>query len=245
LGGVAGKIIFWGDGEIEATYAVMILHEEFAISAIHEDLAEYQEVAKRIIAHELAHIDTRFIYKSLFGNEELDQWTDLHRWFSDSIWGEFHAEFISHKFADDFDGDQITEMFIEMLSTSIDKINNEIKLYRVHSDVIKLIRFVADQLRLLISQTGRCLGSLHAHSKDEFDVEWFFSEIGKISKDWEDISRRVYAILMNSIISKEDYQNLGEVIMEYYHSVGVIPELLPDGTLYIRVPYTDETMPEE
>ena len=104
---------------------------------------------------------------------------------------------------------------------------------------------MGDHLAILVNQVGRCLGALHVSTEDDFNVEIFLAQIGEVSQKWKEITLRVYKVLCEGISTKNDYDELGKLVIEYFHSVGLIPELLPDKTMWVDVPFSPETMPKD
>lgn len=237
LGQVVGKMYLWGDAKPETTFAIIILQENLVTGFLAED-AYSQEAAKHMFVHEIAHIDTEYLYLSWFGSELPDEWTYIHRSLAHRIWGEFHAEFIAYSVSNDPILKESVEVYGKMLIQAIKDIREEILRYRIHADVNRLFKFTGDLVFVLAAQMGRCLGALHATADSRTNIEKFLNDMTSISECWRDVTAAIYNKVQNGMTSTDDYDELGKIAIRLFHCVGLILEPLPDKTIRINVPFT-------
>ena len=233
-GYVGGKMLFWGDGTAENSFAIVIINEEQAWSLLDEG---NEFLGRYLFAHELGHIVTEYSQKKLYEGHKLDALSYSCHLLSHSIWSEYFSDLLGSMFYSDIAwSNQINDMFFKLTDETIILIEQEILKYRLHNNIDQLFSFVMDKLGLILSQLGRCLGTLEKLSNEDTLVDDFFNKMLGLSKEWKAVSEKAFELLGEGVSTRESYEALNEVVIKYYHCLGLFPELLPDGNLWISVP---------
>lgn len=256
FGDVSGKVFVWGD-DIKDTHSVIIL-KELVMSALvfdigelsdasEEELTEIRLVAKRLFAHELAHVDADLIKRVLHKSIPPEAAYLLQNQLADILWSEFYCESVAYRAfgISHLHDEGSIEMLTGLLEHSLRAINQEILNYRYHGNTEEMFSFATNLISALVAQTGRSLGIAHTTSENSLNIETLMKSIGKASKQWEEVTQLAYDHIRNELLNAESYDQLGNLVMKYFHIFGIYPRETENEPLYIDVPLTPETTPKD
>lgn len=208
-------------------------------------------LALHMLAHECAHVEVTkrfdstfpgFLLKFTFPNaHEANRWHIIS-----SCWDEYAATMISARFGRDPTNDY-EEIFVEVLADARNKANEQIKAYRWHSDVDRVLSETYGVYGNLMKTACYHLGNMAGHNLSiedlpktlvALDGHWFnpfFERLGELCDgvaaeygEWRDMKK---------------FDEIGDLMDEIIKEGGLTVSNLDDGEIYVDVPFTPETMP--
>ncbi len=226
--GAVAQILVWGNGELEKTYAVIVLSEQTAF-----DLPNNYNQSLAIFIHELAHTHDNFCYIHYFGKLPkivLGDWISIRRFIAYSSWSEFFAESIAYPYYEESKiNNQISEN-ATLLENALSKIDTEIQSYQNHHKAGRLWSSAINQLSGVFNQLGRCLGNIivaQRNNKSSNYYNVFLKSISELSTRWEEVVKQLRNELL--ILEKNEkwenirFNNLDEIIDNGFRASGLEP----------------------
>ncbi|MBT9611907.1 MAG: hypothetical protein IV108_01410 [Burkholderiales bacterium] len=229
----------------------IVLNAALAI-ALEDPNSEHFKLALHTLAHECAHVEITHRFDTAFPNVLLQNvYKNIHdaaRWqINLACWDEYAATWISAPFGHDPTAGY-EETFILLLNETRSKANALIKAYRRHGDVTKIMAEIYAAYGSLMKFAAYHLGNMAGQRLSLMDLpktkaalkgHWFasyFERLGVLCKriaddygHWSDQS---------------SFEALGDLADELVVEGGLIVSHRNDGSLYMDIPFTSETMPE-
>lgn len=226
---------------LSATIAVALEDQE------HENF----KLALHMLAHECAHVEVNHRFDAAFPGVLLqkayDNAHDAFRWQTIlACWDEYAATLISAHYGQD-PSEGYEETFILALTSTRKKANELITAYRLHGDVNQIMAEVYRAYGTLMKFAGYHLGNMAGQG---LSVKDFPKTITALDGHWFAPYFERLQTLLNRVA--DDYGNwsdqsqfeaIGELVDEIVVEGGVIVSHLSDGSLYVDIPFTPETMP--
>ncbi|TCL38881.1 hypothetical protein EV210_103365 [Anaerospora hongkongensis] len=237
-GEVSGKVLKWGSGDYETTYAVIILPDW-----VGNGLVLGHPIAKGILVHECAHVYDDYYFERECGClriPTIKDWDGIKQYISVTLRGEFFAEALAAKY---FESEQLDERLSygeEVLRICTNSIKDEIKSYRKHGDIAKLWLISTERMSTLFNQLGRTLGFMYAMDDGRHNRE-FTDRVSQISNEWGTLIDQLLEEIQKSIhretpYSLDAFDDIKKIIEQGFQIAGIYPRYTSDGELYIDVP---------
>jgi hypothetical protein len=208
-------------------------------------------LAFHLLAHECAHVEITHRFDTAFPSVLLQNvYRDAHdalRWkIIHLCWDEYAATRISAGFGKD-PTENYEDSFLDVLNETRPKANEFIKAYRLHRNTYQVTLEVYDVYSVLMKLAAYHLGNMAGQGLLILDLprtraalknHWFESYFERLNT------------LCNSLM--DDYgrwkdlslfESLGDLADELVAEGGVILSRLDDGSLYVDIPFTLETIP--
>lgn len=213
-------------------------HEEFS-TAFH------------MLVHECAHVELNHFFDAAFPGRTLQKPLEaLHqglRWqVISACWDEYGATWISANFGAE-QTDNYEETFILVLNATRAKANDHIKEFRVHGNVEQIAGEVYGAYGGLMKFASYHLGNLAGRGLSvcerpetilALQDHWF-------SPFFERLESLLKALASNhgKWTSLDEFEAIGDLADELVAMGGLTISSLPDGSGYVNVPFSDDTMP--
>jgi hypothetical protein len=229
----------------------LVMHSSVAHGFLSEDV-DHGDFATRVIRHELCHVHDNSFKMSLILRDELENARDVleGRFLSmaESLWAEYFANKYSYgpwsKPEHDF------ELVIGAIQAVGAEIQAAIIEYRTSGDLDSLLALSEQKIRFLVQCFGYALGQVAALHKP---IEVLSPDLANAL---ESKGLRVYWDLAFDKLetldkSRPNWNSYWEITMLIEVAKGVMAahglrySLLPDGGLYVDVPYSPETLPAD
>ena len=230
-----GKVLVWGDGGLESTYAVVILSEPIALSFIEGEIRN-QAYSRAVLGHELAHVHDEFVYRRVFHQpppHDQGSWTGLCHTLAYITWSEFFANFTAYRFHKQLgiDGDVLRPAaLIRHITLETSK---RISFYRLDADMPKLWFPSLGDMSQLFAQSARSLGLLVVAQIGGHDrLSELFASCDQISLDWGQVVRQLveeFQINLKEPWSAKMLCGIEKVIEDAFHLVGLYPTDTKNG----------------
>lgn len=230
-----GKTLSWVS--FDSFYTVVILS-----SLVGASLANKEPLAYGILIHELVHVTLDHNDFIAFGEEKspyLDDWPSLKSHLSRYIFNEFVAEALSYPYSYEPLESSI-KLSQNLLTFTVDQIQNKISVYRVNKDLEYLWRECTRALSILFQQFGRTLGCLSAANvagANRFDE--FIDLINTFSLSWGGFINNLLAAIRLYCESEtfpiKEFTQICMVVDNGFNLVGLYPKITKMG-LYVDVP---------
>jgi hypothetical protein len=222
------------------------------IQELETENSELFKLAFHTLAHECAHVEVTNFFDKSFPNVLLKKSEkNGHELLKDTItqmcWDEFAVTSIVAKYGAD-PTESYEDIFINFLGTARDNANQLIKAYRLHGDNTQILAEVYNTYGELMKFGAYHLGNMYGHglkvedlpnTLKALDGHWFASffkrmdmllkEIGEDYGKWEDMSK---------------FNAFGRLVDEVVEDGGLFVELQDNGSLYVKIPYSKQTMPK-
>ena len=210
-------------------------------------------LALHLLAHECAHVEVTRKFDSAFPGILLQHHhTDIHetlRWKAIlACWDEYAATWISAGIGRDPTADY-EDTFLEMLENVRARANDLIRAYRIHSDVNQVLGTVygtySDFLKLTAYHLGNMVGQGLTlddlpRTRAALERNWFspyFDRLGELCGS--------LAANYGQWPDQRQFEAIGDLADELLAEGGLILSRPADGSLYVDIPFTPETMPDE
>lgn len=208
-------------------------------------------LALHVIAHECAHVEITSKYDAAFPGVLLRQsHSDIRdRYRMDctlACWDEYAATRLCAKFGED-PTDGYEETFLKHLSQARNVANDRIKAYRNHRNLERVLAEVYAEYGQLLKFAAYHLGNLDGQDISPNDRpataaglqgHWFAPYFEQLHDRCRDIANDY-----GEWTDKKVFNLIGDLLEEVLASGGLHFEDMPDGSLYINIPFTTETMP--
>lgn len=228
----------------------VVLHAGVALGL---DLPEGDDfgAALHTLAHECAHVEVTAKFDQAFPGFLLRHahanMHDAFRWeVIFACWDEYAVTNIAALFgADPTAGYEQT--FLRVLSETREKANAQIRAYRLHRDVDRILGEVygtyGDLMKFACYQLGNLAGrgmTLEELPDSQAAIEshWFRPYCERLCKACEALADD-YGRWTDRLA----FEAIGDILDEIVQEGGVVVSPLEDGRLYVDIPYTWETMP--
>ncbi len=223
------------------------------VAAIHDNGHEDFRHALHIIAHECAHVEITAKFDAAFPGVLLRQrfsdaraafrWEVIH-----ACWDEYAATNLSAGIGED-PTDDYEDTFLRHLADARQVANNHIKQYRIHGNVNQvlasvygtygdLLKFAAYHLGNLngqgiaIADRARTVGALAGH--------WFTPYFVQL-----DAACQAIADSYGHWSDQALFQAIGDIADNLVNLGGVLFRYPEPGQLYVDIPFTADTMPDD
>lgn len=212
---------------------------------------KYFDQALHIIAHECAHIEVTHKFDHAFPGILLrQQYADSRvalRWqVILACWDEYAATNLSANFGED-PTDGYEETLLKLMAEARDIANASIKAYRIHGRVDQVYAEVYGTYGELLKFAAYFLGNLDGQSINLFERRDFAS---KLSGHWfEPFFNRLHKACKNvardygNWKSQAVFEVIGDISDDLVALGGIATKYLPDGRLYLDIPFDPDTMP--
>jgi len=229
-GMTAGKCLVWGSGDIEATFAVIIVSEEIGVDLVNDE-ETLRNSAKALLVHELAHIHDDFIHLDTFGRSEPpmnNDWHGIQHAIAIATWGEYFAESIAAPYFKDETSKLQMTLFFELINGCLHRIQQAISEYQSHDDIVVLWQVAGGEISNMFCHFGRVIGLLRSMYPDDNTVlEQVFDTIFKLSRSWGQVARRL-DLELNTIAGQHKWDSqtflgLEDVVARGFNSSGLYP----------------------
>lgn len=230
----------------------LVLNAPYVLNLLEEpgEETDFFWQALHLVAHECAHVEVTAAFDRCFPNWLLQKShpniLDNLRWQAIlAAWDEYEVCWIAGAIGHDPTAGYLETLTIVLTKTRTDCYEN-IKKYRLHGDVGRIVTEVYGALANLIKYSSYYLGAKHRISPDDEnnplinipEFAWF-----------EDFFAKIEAALKNlhdSYGKWEDqagFEEIGNILEEMAESVGVFATRNSDQDIYFDIPYSPETMP--
>lgn len=205
------------------------------------------------ISHECAHVEVTHKFDAAFPGFLLrTAHPDArigYRWqIILACWDEYAATMLSAGFgAEPTEGYEDT--FLKSLQETRQQANDCIKAYRVHANIDRILGEVYVAYGDLMKFTAYHLGNLRGLGRDLSDMprtvealngHWFAPYFTRLGEALEEIAKDY-----GKWTDKSSFEVVGDLADELLARGGIHYKSRPDGRLYIDIPFTPETMPNE
>jgi hypothetical protein len=229
-----------------------ILLNAHVVEVIHDPSHENFELALHVIAHECAHVEVTAKFDAAFPGVLLrerppDLRVALRRQVICACWDEYAATSLSAGIgADPTDGYE--ETFLLHAAEARQTANNHIKQYRTHGNVNRVLSEVYGTYGNLLKFAAYHLGNLDGQGiavKDRPKTveamagHWFAPYFAQLDAACQAVARS-YGRWSN----QEPFEAIGDIADELVRAGGVFFNYLRPGELYIDIPFTVDTMPD-
>jgi hypothetical protein len=203
--------------------------------------------ALHFLHHELYHIhDYNKILDSLPMPKYIgkDQFIFPLAW---ACWGEYFANLMSSSSASESQVRTIVESFRDAIKQSQSKVNEEIRAYRIHGDIDRLMSVFSRHGEFLPKMAAYTLGYMDGLGKSLADLSPDTAEIlsgSYFESTWNDMHMSLKKMLQERSHGWNDldiYNDLATAIDNYYARMGLELSTTGEGETYIRVPFRTET----
>lgn len=207
--------------------------------------------AFNIVAHECGHVQDMknrdlcfpgiFLRYTPLNQEEMA----LER-FAGDFWDEYAACRASAVFGEE-QASFYEKSFLEALKDARERANAAIRLYRVHRSVDRVLEEAATPLCMPLRYASCFFGHLDERnmSLDEFprvrdllSVNFYESFMNRL----KDVLRNLWS-RRGHWASISEFDPLRSIVRDLLADLGMFFRLLPDGRLYVDIPFKPETMP--
>lgn len=228
--GAVGQTFTWGDGQVESTFAIIILSQDIGLGIIAED-EDAKTFAQGILIHELAHVHDNICYLHNFGLEPILQqgnWISHRLFIARSLWGEFFAESVAYPYTKGSDFSENIRLCITLLKDATNQVNEETIAFLTHQNAGKVWGVAEHKLSAVFNHFGRTLALLLADRQvngSDKEIDRFLVAVNSVSPKWEQI---VYCLLNVLSISGQQLELntldcIGEQIDNGFRLVGLEP----------------------
>jgi hypothetical protein len=229
-GVTAGKCLFWGSGDPESTYAVVIVSENIGINLI-EGQEPAKGLSKALIVHELSHIHDDYSLLKIFGptNPPMnDEWFGIRHAIATASWGEYFAESIAAPYYNEKEYETRVNDIVKFFSAGWHRIKQAISEYQNHCNIGILWQIAGDELSGMFNHFGRVLGFIKKILPDRNGIsEKIITDIFSLSPPWGQIVRHL-DLELNMIAGQPEWNSqtfirLEKVIEEGFNASGFYP----------------------
>lgn len=229
-GVTAGKCLFWGSGNPESTYAVVIVSEGIGINLI-EGEEPAKGLSKALIVHEFSHIQDDYTHLKIFGPIDPpmnDDWFGIRRAIAIASWGEYFAESIAAPYYNDKEYEIQVNDIVKFFSAGWNRIKQAISEYRNHGNIGILWQIAGDELSNIFNHFGRILGLIRKIFPDNKGISSkIFTDIFSLSPSWGQIVRHL-DLELNMIAGQPEWNSqtflrLEKVVEEGFNASGFYP----------------------
>ncbi|NUJ80292.1 hypothetical protein HUN39_09655 [Methylocystis sp. FS] len=207
----------------------------------------------RALAHECAHVEALKAIDTAFPNRVLqhviaDYIEVIHKQLNEFCWDEYAASRLSAHFGSKqaaiYEG-----TFVSALKETRERANDHIRRYRLHNDHEAVLTDVAREYFELLRFASYLLGHLHGLglgvTEDDAPVahaalqdHWFAPHFIRLEQIfvtlWENFGKWG---------SPDDFDVIADLGMEILAEGGVHLTPLPEGGVYVHVPFSPNTLP--
>lgn len=230
----------------------IVLNAAFMVPLLDELDLEAHNQAVHILAHECAHVDVTQAYDRRFPNvllrQALGSTLDQCRWqVIFAVWDEYAVTSMTGAVGAN-QTDAYEETFLNDLATFDDRVNDLIRAYRLHGNIDQVLREVYGTCGNLLKFAAYHLGNLRSFDRDwrscertsaVLEGQWFALYLERLSECCQEIQRGYGAWESQDCFLV--ITNIAEALIE---RAGLFIEELPDGGLYVEIPYTPNTIPD-
>jgi hypothetical protein len=228
----------------------LVFHAPFVLP-LQDETSEHYQQALYLVAHECGHIqDLKHRDESFPGTILQQQISDYEEAMLEQVaaalWEEYAACYASALLGDG-QAAAYEETFVSALSVATDQANDAITAYRLHGDINRVLEEAGNPICEPLRMAAYLIGHLDGRDEDFASLpdiatalkgspyEKFVDRLSTILRDlW---SRRGHWE------SREEFVPLHDLTRDVLGHGGLKLERQPDGTLYVDIPYTPETMP--
>ncbi|ENL6833793.1 hypothetical protein AB5Q78_004197 [Pseudomonas aeruginosa] len=230
----------------------IVLNASFIVSLLDEQDSEARNQAIHIIAHECAHVDVTQAYDRCFPNLLLRQaiggTLDQCRWqVIFAVWDEYAVTSMTGDIGAN-QTDAYEEAFLNDLATFDDRVNGLIRAYRLHANVDQVLCEVYGTCGNLLKFAAYHLGNLRGFDRDwrscertsaALETHWFALYLDRLSECCQEIQNDY-----GGWESQDSFMVITEITEALVERAGLFIEELPDGALWVNIPYTPATEPD-
>jgi len=207
--------------------------------------------AIHVLAHECGHVEVTQQFDRCFPNVILQRQLpllDTLRWDTIfAVWDEYAVTWISAPFGTD-PTDGYNQTLLADLQT-LDGRNNElIRAYRIHGNVEQVLSEIYRNCGNLLKFGGYCIGNLRgrdAHWRERDDLtsvivgHWFEPFFQSLSEACSGL-----ADMYGEWTDMDAFLSISSVLDALVCRAGLNVTAQPDGSAYVDIPFTIQTMPE-
>jgi len=228
----------------------MVFHAPFVLGLEEPDTENFRR-AFYLVAHECGHVedlkerDEAFpetILRRPFANNE----EAILGQFSAAVWEEYAASRVSAIFGEDLTA-IYEQSFTSVLGVARNQAEAAIRSYRLHGDIIRVVEQAGNSLCEPLRMAAYLIGHLDGiaadfdlapQARDELATSTYANFVRRLADGLRDLwSRR------GRWSTLAEFDVLKEIGRDALADGGVILKLLPDGQLYVDIPFTPSTMP--
>lgn len=228
----------------------IVLNAAFVEALEQPDNDSYRQ-SLHTLAHECAHVETSFHFDTAFPGtlrrKTVPNARLLHRWNTFiACWDEYSATRLSAGIGHDPTNDY-ENTFIARLADTRDRANKLITAYRLHGNVDQILDEIYCAYGNLLKFTAYHLGNLDGAG---IDVMARSATVNALRDHWfEPYFHRMKNACQNIARNEgqwkdlTDFEAIGDLLDDLVNFGGLTVSEEPDGSLYVDIPFTWETMP--
>lgn len=231
----------------------LVLNAHYVLNLLEEpgEETEYFWQALHLVAHECAHVEVTATFDQCFPNWLLrkshSNILDNFRWQAIlAAWDEYEVCWIVGSIGYDPTKGYL-ETFIGVLNKTRSDCYANIKNYRIHGDVGRIVAEVYGALANLIKYASYYLGAKHRISPNDAAIDplrevpefsWFEGFFAKIETAMKNLHKGY-----GKWSDQSGFEAIGDIFEEMAEDIGIFATRQTDGEIYFDIPFTPETMP--
>jgi hypothetical protein len=245
--GVAMAVPVLRNGSVKAH---LVLDARFVLP-LQDETSEYFEQALYLVAHECGHIeDLKHRDESFPGTILQQQITKYEEAVLDPVASAFWEEYAACRASTALGSGQAAiyeQNFVSVLAAARDDANAAIRSYRWHADISRVLEEAGRPLCEPLRMAAYLLGHL-----DGLNQGW-----DAVPQARDAIAGSLYQIFIERLLavvrdfwsrrgrwqSRSEFIPLHDLARDVFERGGLILRPLSDGSLYVDIPFTPETMP--
>ena len=205
------------------------------------------------IAHECAHVEVTYKFDTAFpgvllrtahANARIG-----YRWQTIlACWDEYAATMLSAGFGT-APTENYEDTFLKCLRETRQQVNNHIMAYRIHRSIDQILGEIYVAYGNLMKFAAYHLGNLRglgrnvsemARTTEALEGHWFAPYFTRLENALKEIAKDY-----GKWTDKAAFESVGDLVDDLLAQGGIHYCRRPDGSLYINIPFTSETMPSE
>jgi len=234
---------------------VPVFNADLLIKLTEDPATEAFKLMFHLVHHELCHVHddnkkldilARVMLKKHYTGK--DKYTGP---LAECCWAEYFANFLSSCSASETSVSMMTDSLVNAIERTKSQIDAEIRSYRWHGDLDKLMSVFGRHGHFLITTAAYVLGYMDGLNKtlQELSPKAAACLTGSYFENtWQGLHpalREMRAIYPDGWKGLEVYAGIVKLLEDYYAIMGLFLSTAPDGQAYVKVPFTPETMPFE
>jgi hypothetical protein len=226
-------------------------HNAAFIESLDEPESEGYAQSLHILAHECAHVETSGCFDGAFPGTlrrlSVQNSRIAHRWNTFlACWDEYSATRLSAGIGKD-PTDDYENTFITTVRETRPRANALIAAYRIHGNVDQILEEVYSAYGDLLKFSAYHLGNLDGvgievmarpKTVEALRDHWFMPYFVRLKAACETIAQNV-----GKWRDTADFEVIGDLVDELVAAGGLLISDQADGSLYVDIPFTPETMP--
>jgi len=235
---------------------VPVLNANFAVGLVlvEETPGETFKWVAHMLHHELCHVHDHNGFIDAFSDQLFHPYGDAKMGetygSANACWAEYSANRRCAVSAQRADVETTAQTFLSALLRTKDLVDSSICDYRYHADISRLMDeferhggFLLRSAAYLLGYLDgldRTLAEVSVGAQRELTGSYFESTFTAIAERFRELWTQRDTVGWESL---SDFENLATVVDDYYSIMGLELELMPDGSLYVGVPFRPETTP--